>query len=633
MDMPCTLLDLCCTQQLEIPAVIDEQHLVLKDTDALPDPTAFSRTIQVCIRPDPLQEKLPDLLRCATSELEILKEVDLQESDLEVLPDVFGEKLPRLKTLRLSQNRLRLLPRSFGELRKLQALQAEGNQLSHLPDFTSLSALTDLQLEENQLEALPESFGQLSALQRLSLDFNRLRSLPESFGSLRSLQKLRLVHNDLESLPQSFGCLISLKDLWLTGNHLRDLPETFGGLSKLQQLRLGKNRLDQLPESFGRLGNLKQLALEENLLETLPCSFQQLTSLQVLNLEGNRFAEFPECLGIKSLEKLWIGHNALCKLPESVLHQLEALKELSLKSNKLQTLPESLGSLSSLEILNLQDNGLEGLPSTLEELNKLRMLWLEDNQLADFPFTCTQPSSLPALQLVKLHKAVQRDVALQLIENVQQPLLRCLMSGAAGAAVAATRHHQGKELRGSMSQGNLDGIHLHDAPIVKVYHQSDPQTWKELRVPRAFRAGVDDATKACTLEALQRWLSKQLQDQVNDIGVVIEHLEEEPRIVWLQAKDLLRLQVAYKPMPAIFCETLGCAGKIEKEEDNLTDIEEGGPPFRHELRIVVCFEGEEPNGEVVKDLKRIDVGPKTKPSVSFSEGSTASGKTRYCVLQ
>ena len=25
---------------------------------------------------------------------------------------------------------------------------------------------------------------------------------------------------------------------------------------------------------------------------------------------GNRFAEFPECLGIKSLEKLWIGHNA-----------------------------------------------------------------------------------------------------------------------------------------------------------------------------------------------------------------------------------------------------------------------------------------------------------------------------------
>ena len=178
----------------------------------------------------------------------------------------------------------------------------------------------------------------------------------------------------------------------------------------------------------------------------------------------------------------------------------------------------------------------------------------------------------------------------------------------------------------------------------------------------------------------------------NDIGVVIEHLEEathwtglgirrwlsffdsfasamyliaawslsppfwqEPRIVWLQAKDLLRLQVAPKKQLCLlyFARSLGCAGKIEKGRRHLTvwpswpvagcqsvillilfgyypvisslllasftisrpdaitwishayqkrtihrfdaepmqDIEEGGPPFRHELRIVVCFEG------------------------------------------
>lgn len=46
--------------------------------------------------------------------------------------------MKRLRCLRLSQNRLKLLPRSFGELRKLQALQAEGNRLSCLPDFTHL---------------------------------------------------------------------------------------------------------------------------------------------------------------------------------------------------------------------------------------------------------------------------------------------------------------------------------------------------------------------------------------------------------------------------------------------------------------------------------------------------------------
>lgn len=95
----------------------------------------------------------------------------------------------------------------------------------------------------------------------------------------------------------------------------------------------------------------------------------------------------------------------------------------------------------------------------------------------------------------------------------------------------------------------------------------------------------------------------------NDIGVVIEHLEEathwtglgirrwlsffdsfasamyliaawslsppfwqEPRIVWLQAKDLLRLQVAPKKQLCLlyFARSLGCAGKIEKGRRHLT---------------------------------------------------------------
>eukprot|EP00438_Fugacium_kawagutii_P026915 Skav209561 [mRNA] locus=scaffold2497:666211:673553:+ [translate_table: standard] len=139
-----------------VELVVGEQ-VVLADSDKLPDLSApeNGRVIQVCIRPDPLEEKLPDLLGCAKwSELEILKEVDLQESGLELLPDIFGEKLPRLKTLRLSQNRLRLLPRSFGELRKLQALQAEACSIAG-EDATRSQAVA------NQLNALqmmsPES--------------------------------------------------------------------------------------------------------------------------------------------------------------------------------------------------------------------------------------------------------------------------------------------------------------------------------------------------------------------------------------------------------------------------------------------------------------------------------------------
>ncbi|CAK9023991.1 Leucine-rich repeat and IQ domain-containing protein 4, partial [Durusdinium trenchii] len=129
---------------------------------------------------------------------------------------------------------------------------------------------------------------------------------------------------------------------------------------------------------------------------------------------------------IKSLQKLWIGQNALWKLPEHCLYRMHALKELSLKSNKLRELPQSLGLLCSLEVLYLQDNELEGLPASLEELKQLRMLWLEDNRLSSLPWTCTQPTSLPALQLVKLQKAVPYDAAPRLLETLEQPLLRPL---------------------------------------------------------------------------------------------------------------------------------------------------------------------------------------------------------------
>ncbi|CAJ1446023.1 unnamed protein product, partial [Effrenium voratum] len=360
-------------ERLDLVVRDQEEHVVvLKNEDALP---STASTIQVCILPDPLQDKLPELLGYSWPEMETLKELDLQENCLEFLPDAFGEKLPRLRKLRLSQNQLQLLPRSMGKLQKLQALQVEGNLLTRLPDFSK--SLVDLQLEENRLEALPQSFGSLEALQRLSLDFNRLRFLPESFGSLRSLQKLRLVQNQLEALPWSFGQLGALKDLWLSGNLLEQLPGSWGGLSQLKQLRLGRNRLEELPEAFGHCQNLKILALEENLLTCLPSSFQNLTSLEVLNLDSNKLLEFPSCLCLPRLEKLWLGHNDLQRIPEQGFDQMEALKELSLKCNKLQELPQSLGSLAALEVLYLQDNHLESLPTSLDALTQLRMLWLE----------------------------------------------------------------------------------------------------------------------------------------------------------------------------------------------------------------------------------------------------------------
>eukprot|EP00439_Symbiodinium_sp_Y106_P051033 s1107_g6.t2 len=797
----------------------------LKDHEALPEGRGCApAVIQVCILPDPLRQNTARLLGCQPSEMELLKEADLQDSGLDLLPDSFGEQLPRLRKLRLSGNKLRLLPRTFGHLPKLQTLQAEGNDLLRLPtNFGMLRSLQELQLEENNLEVLPASFGSLESLQRLSLDCNHLRELPESFGELRSLQKLRLVKNELEALPRSFGRLQSLKDLWLSSNSIAELPEQFGSLRALQQpqvtvlasaeedrhviwgpsnspsnvsrrmpcrflcrldcsvtehqacrtarafatilgdgsvatwglhgagfsavedkltnvqqiqatesafaailgdgsvvtwgdatsggdssavqghlkkvrqiqanpnafaailvdgsvvtwgvegcggdsravqgqlknvqqiqvfvgafvaisngvlerlmnvlqvqrttadlvvvslpflvtdpsLRLGRNALRRLPESFGALAALRILALEENLLDELPDSFENLSSLQVLNLDGNCLREVPSSLCLPSLEKLWIGCNAVRKLPDAALHKLRGLKELSLKCNSLQWLPDSLGILGTLEVLYLQENLLEGLPSSLVALKKLRMLWLEDNKLLGLPDSCLEEHSLPALQLVRLRNSglAAAPEARECAEAVGQPLLKVtrenprsapVMAGAAGAIVATLRHHKvAIDLQG---KGNLDyEIQLEDAPVIKAYYQSEPDKWTQLRVPRAFRAGLHGETvKACTLDALKRWLSYKLQVQVSDIGVVVEEKDQEPHIMWLEHEEISR----------------------------------HGAPFKDDLRIVVCCEGEERDGDVIRSLPPKSAWTLRDSGFGTSSTSTgSSGGSAFCVLQ
>ncbi|CAJ1346698.1 unnamed protein product [Effrenium voratum] len=107
------------------------------------------------------------------------------------------------------------------------------------------------------------------------------------------------------------------------------------------------------------------------------------------------------------------------------------------------------------------------------------------------------------------------------------------MSGAAGAVVGARRHHSSqKSLSRQPTISQVNGLEhelsLSDAPVVQVYNQEEPSIYKQLRVPRAFRSGAD-STKACTFEALQRWLSKQLQSDVIEIGVVHESLGKDSR--------------------------------------------------------------------------------------------------------
>jgi len=114
------------------------------------------------------------------------------------------------------------------------------------------------------LKNLPLSIGNLKSLEILRVNRNQLSTLPKSIGNLKKLKTLILSDNILDFLPDSLGNLVLLENLNLEDNQLNILPEIVTKLTSLQKLNLGWNKLTTLPESFCQLVNLKKVVFNGN---------------------------------------------------------------------------------------------------------------------------------------------------------------------------------------------------------------------------------------------------------------------------------------------------------------------------------------------------------------------------------
>lgn len=129
--------------------------------------------------------------------------------------------LRRLRKLDLSHNCIKKLPATIGDLVCLQELNLHNNHLEAfsvaLCGSTLRKSLRSLNLSQNRLRALPAQFCQLQELTHLRLDDNELVQLPFKIGQLRQLRLLSAARNKLPFLPDDFTKL-SLENLDLFGN-------------------------------------------------------------------------------------------------------------------------------------------------------------------------------------------------------------------------------------------------------------------------------------------------------------------------------------------------------------------------------------------------------------------------------
>lgn len=146
--------------------------------------------------------------------LEIL---DLSHNLLSTLPDEMG-KLKKLKIAFFSNNRFTTLPSSLKGCENLTMLGFKSNQIETFHENTLPHTISWLILTDNRLTQLPRSIGNLHKLQKCALAGNRISKLPDEMAACRNLELLRLSANQLETIPSWLLSLPKLSWLAFSGN-------------------------------------------------------------------------------------------------------------------------------------------------------------------------------------------------------------------------------------------------------------------------------------------------------------------------------------------------------------------------------------------------------------------------------
>ena len=289
--------------------------------------------------------------------------------------------------------------------------------------------------QDQALDFLLHPFNQIE-----SYDYSMIKKTVSHFKTSTVKQRadyLTQWNNDLglQQLKNAVHTDIRLQGLTELTPEVMQRLTVINQKSPIIKLTIEKCYLAQPPKALMALlstcTQLQELYLNHNQLQSLPETLlQTCTQLQRLCLHNNQLQNLPETLltTCTQLQELYLHDNSLQNLPKTLLQTCTQLQRLYLSNNQLQNLPETLlTTCTQLKLLFLSHNQLQNLPETLlTTCTQLKRLYLGYNQLQNLPetllTTCTELQDL-YLDRNQLHGLPEN--LLQACTQLQELYLDC----------------------------------------------------------------------------------------------------------------------------------------------------------------------------------------------------------------
>ncbi|XP_078500819.1 fibromodulin [Lissotriton helveticus] len=156
--------------------------------------------------------------------------------------------------------------------------------------------------------------------------------------------------------------------------------------SRMKYVYFQNNQITGVQEgAFENATGLVWIALQNNQLLNEKVGrkvFSKLRSLERLYLNHNNLTRVPAGLP-RSLRELHLSYNQLQRIPNNALEGLENLTAIHLHKNQIQDVAAAFKGLKSLIFLDLSNNNLRRVPDSLPDT--IEQLYLEYNNINTIP--------------------------------------------------------------------------------------------------------------------------------------------------------------------------------------------------------------------------------------------------------